>query len=52
MLDLGYEYAEIDQNPEFSDAEKSSNKKSALREEDARRKERAHNLRQLLRAHL
>ncbi|HSW86517.1 MAG TPA: preprotein translocase subunit SecA [Rhabdochlamydiaceae bacterium] len=51
MLDLGYEYAVIDDNPDLSEQEKLQ-KKVALREEDAKRKERAHNLRQLLRAHL
>ena len=51
MLDLGYEYALIDEHPEWGEQEKLQ-KKVALREEDSRRKERAHNLRQLLRAHL
>ncbi len=51
MLDLGYEYVKIDENRELSEQEKLQ-KKVELREEDARRKERAHNLRQLLRAHL
>jgi preprotein translocase subunit SecA len=51
MLDLGYEYAKIDQNAELSEQEKLQ-QKVVLREEDARRKERTHNLRQLLRAHL
>lgn len=51
MLDLGYEYAKIDQNLELSDQEKLQ-QKVVLREEDARRKERTHNLRQMLRAHL
>ena len=51
MLDLGHEYVQIDQNPEFSEQEKLQ-QKVVLREEDARRKERTHNLRQLLRAHL
>jgi preprotein translocase subunit SecA len=51
MLDLGYEYAKIDENPEFSEQDKL-HQKVLLREEDAKRKERAHNLRQLLRAHL
>lgn len=51
MLDLGYEYAKIDENPSYSDQEKLQ-KKVHLREEDAKRKERAHNLRQLFRAHL
>ncbi|MGE0197549.1 MAG: preprotein translocase subunit SecA [Simkaniaceae bacterium] len=51
MLDLGYEYAKIDENPALDDQEKME-KKIALREEDGRRKERSHNLRQLFRAHL
>lgn len=50
MLDLGYEYAQIDQ-AEIPSPEKMQ-KKIQLREEDAKRKERAHNLRQLFRAHL
>lgn len=51
MLDLGEEYAKIDQNSALSDQEKM-HQKVLLREEDAMRKERAHNLRQLLRAQL
>ncbi len=51
MLDLGYEYLQIDQNFALSEEEKMK-QKVAVREEDAIRKERAHNLRQLLRAHL
>lgn len=51
MLDLGYEYARIDENTAFDEQEKI-HQKVLLREEDARRKERAHNLRQMLRAHL
>ncbi len=51
MLDLGHEYAQIDHNPLLSEQEKIQSK-VALREEDAKRKERAHNLRQLFRAHL
>lgn len=51
MLDLGYEYAIIEQNQDLSESEKMQ-AKVRLREEDARRKERAHNLRQMLRAHL
>lgn len=51
MLDLGEEYAKIDTNAALSDQEKM-HQKVVLREEDAQRKERAHNLRQLLRAHL
>ena len=50
MLDLGHEYHLIDQS-EQNDQEKMK-AKVALREEDAKRKERAHNLRQMLRAHL
>lgn len=51
MLDLGHEYALIEQDSALSDADKMQ-AKIRLREEDAKRKERAHNLRQLLRAHL
>ncbi len=51
MFDLGHEYAQIDQNEAFDEAEKIQ-KKVDLREADSLRKERAHNLRQLLRAHL
>ncbi len=51
MLDLGYEYLKIDEDKNLSDQEKME-KKVALREEDAKRKERSHNLRQLFRAHL
>lgn len=50
MLDLGHEYHLIDQK-QISDAEKMQ-AKILIREEDAKRKERAHNLRQMLRAHL
>jgi preprotein translocase subunit SecA len=51
MLDLGGEYAKIDQNEQIDESAKLS-QKVALRENDAKRKEKAHNLRQLLRAHL
>lgn len=51
MLDLGGEYALIDSHPDYSEQQRIE-KKVALREEDAKRKERAHNLRQLFRAHL
>lgn len=51
MLDLGHEYALIDSDEQLSDQEKMQ-KKVSLRENDAKRKERAHNLRQMLRAHL
>lgn len=50
MLDLGHEYHLIDQSA-VNEQEKMQ-AKVALREEDAKRKERAHNLRQMLRAHL
>src|SRR3990167_5527742 len=50
MIELHFEYAKIDQSS-HSDEEKIQ-LKMTLREEDAKRKERAHNLRQLLRAHL
>ena len=51
MFDLGHEYAEIDSNNALSDQEKLQ-AKITLREEDSKRKERSHNLRQMLRAHL
>ena len=51
MVDLSHEYIKIDEDPELDDEGKMA-KKLAAREEDAKRKERAHNLRQLLRAHL
>ena len=51
MLDLGEEYALIDNNNDLSDEEKMK-KKIDLREEDSTRKEKAHNTRQLFRAHL
>lgn len=51
MLDISHEYLKIDRDPNFSDEEKIE-KRVAIQEEDMKRKERAHNLRQLLRAHL
>lgn len=51
MLDLGYEYAQIDNDQTLSSKEKIE-KKNLLREDDSKRKERSHNLRQLFRAHL
>lgn len=51
MLDISHEYLLIDEDPSLNDEAKMA-KKLAIREEDAKRKERAHNLRQLLRAHL
>jgi preprotein translocase subunit SecA len=51
MLDLGDEYAKIDTDSSLSEEQKL-NAKLQLNEEDIKRKERSHNLRQLLRAHL
>ncbi len=51
MLDLGHEYAQIDEDPDLKEEDRFE-KKLALNEADAKKKERAHNLRQLLRAHL
>lgn len=51
MLDLGYELSAIDKDPSLSQEAKLS-KKLEIQQEDALRKERSHNLRQLLRAHL
>lgn len=51
MLDLGLEYGQIDATSGLS-ADERLEKRVALNEEDARRKERSHNIRQLLRAHL
>ena len=51
MLDMGYEYHKIDTDPVFTDEEKAR-KKEELQQEDARRKEKVHNMRQLLRGHL
>lgn len=51
MIDISDEYIAIDEDPGLDDEAKMARKLS-VREEDAKRKERAHNLRQLLRAHL
>ncbi len=51
MLDLSHEFLLIDQDPGLDDEAKLQ-KRLAILEEDAVRKERAHNLRQLLRGHL
>ncbi len=51
MLDLGHGYAEIDEDETLSEQDKVKRKVS-LREEDSHRKEKAHNIRQLFRAHL
>lgn len=51
MLDLGGEYAKIDHDLNISSDDKLE-RKITIGEEDAKRKERSHNLRQMLRAHL
>jgi len=51
MLDLGGEYAKIDNDKTLSDQDKME-KKVQLREEDSIRKEKSHNIRQLYQAHL
>lgn len=51
MLDLGGEYAKIDNDTSLSPQEKMK-KKVELRENDSLRKEKSHNVRQLFRAHL
>lgn len=51
MLDLGHEYALVDAI-EGLDEQEQMKRKVALREEDSSRKERSHNLRQMLRAQL
>jgi preprotein translocase subunit SecA len=51
MMDISHEYNKIDDDDTL-DAEAKIQRKLAVQEEDAKRKERAHNLRQLLRAHL
>lgn len=51
MLDLGHEFLLVDQDSSLSEEDKLK-RKLELQDEDALRKERSHNLRQLLRAHL
>ncbi len=51
MLDLGHEYALIDQDLTLDEPSRLQ-KKVSIREQDSSRKERTHNLRQMLRAHL
>lgn len=51
MLDISHEYVKIDEDTTLDEAAKMA-RKVEVREEDAKRKERSHNLRQLLRAHL
>lgn len=51
MMDISDEYIKIDADPSL-DEEAKILRKIEIREEDAKRKERSHNLKQLLRAHL
>lgn len=51
MMDISDEYIKIDEDSSLDEEAKIA-RKLAIREEDAKRKERSHNLRQLLRAHL
>ena len=51
MMDISDEYHKIDSDTTLSDEEKVE-KKLHVQEKDAERKEQAHNIRQLLRAHL
>ena len=51
MMDISHEYNQVDANHDL-DAAAKMQAKLAVQEEDIKRKERAHNLRQLLRAHL
>jgi preprotein translocase subunit SecA len=51
MFDLGAEYLTIDEDTDLDDDAKMD-AKADIRQQDADRKEKAHNLRQMLRAHL
>jgi preprotein translocase subunit SecA len=51
MLDISHEFVKIDHDESLTPEEKVQ-KRVAIQEDDFKRKERAHNLRQLLRAHL
>lgn len=51
MVDLVEEFQKVDSDSNLSDEERAK-RKVEIQDEDALRKERAHNLRQLLRAHL
>lgn len=51
MLDISHEFLKIDEDDSLN-AEEKLKQRLAVQEEDSKRKERAHNLRQLLRAHL
>lgn len=51
MFDISHEFMKIDEDSSL-DTDAKIQKRLAIQEEDLKRKERAHNLRQLLRAHL
>lgn len=51
MMDISHEFMMIDQNLELEEPAKIE-RRLKIQEEDVRKKERAHNLRQMLRAHL
>lgn len=51
MMDISHEFLKIDHDDSLSPEEKVQ-RRLAVQEEDAKRKERTHNLRQMLRAHL
>lgn len=51
MMDISYEFLKIDEDSSL-DAETKVQRRLEVQEEDTRRKERSHNLRQMLRAHL
>lgn len=51
MFDISHEFLEIDHDVSLDEAQKIE-RRLAVQQEDAKRKERAHNLRQMLRAHL
>jgi preprotein translocase subunit SecA len=51
MIDISYEYLKIDENHSLNSEERME-QKLRVQEDDGKRKERAHNLRQMLRAHL
>lgn len=51
MMDISHEFLKIDQDDSLN-AEEKVQRRLAIQEEDIKRKERTHNLRQMLRAHL
>lgn len=51
MMDISHEFLKIDDDASL-DAEAKVQRRLAIQEEDSKRKERTHNLRQMLRAHL